>query len=30
VQGDGWTDPPPLHPYCRCTVRIEKVYDKEK
>lgn len=27
VQGDGWTDPPPLHPYCRCTVRIEKVYD---
>jgi len=30
VQGDGWTDPPPLHPYCRCTVRIEKVYDQEK
>ena len=23
AQGDGWTELPPLHPYCRCTVRVE-------
>lgn len=27
AQGDGWTELPPLHPYCRCTVRVEREND---
>ena len=27
AQGDGWTELPPLHPYCRCTVKVEREND---